>query len=315
MSESTIQTDVQEDDPDVLAFLSSFEDDPKKGPAKTEEGAPETQDETPEQTEETTEGEPEEVTETEPDPEDQEFEIKVGEETKKATLRDLKRLYGQEAALTQKSQKASEQLRVAEADIARTAAVSKAMIERAQERYKPYAALGVAEWAQLATQLSGEQYEALRLEVDGAKRDVDFLTNESSAFMQEQQNKAVQAHHQAAAECIKVLSDPATGIEGWGQPLYNEIISFAADNGLAEVKSMLNPAAYKLLHMAMQWSKHKATAKTAEAKAKAAVEQPTRVMKPGKPRDTSSDKQKLAMKALKESGSVDDATDAFMASF
>jgi len=312
VSDSTIHQDVQDtDDTGFEAFLSSFNDDAKKRPSEGDEGAPEPQDETPAQTE-NTEGEPE-GSEQAADPDDQEFEVKVGEETKKATLRELKRLFGQEAALTQKSQKASEQQRVAEANIARAVALHKGMTERAQARYQPFAELGAPEWAQLAANLQPEQYNALREEAASAKEHLDFLTKEGTAFMQEQQNQALQAHHVAAQECVKVLSDPATGIEGWGEPLYNEMVAYAAEMGIPQARQSTSPAEYKILHKAMMYDRAQKAAKEAEAKAKKAVEQPTRVMKPGK--SSKPDGKKVAMDKLRATGDLDDAAAAFMTTF
>lgn len=312
MSDSTIPMDVQDtDDTGVDAFLSSFNDDAKKRPSESGEGAPEPQEETTAETE-TTEGEPE-ATEQDDDPDNQEFEVKVGEETKKATLRELKRLYGQEQALTQKSQRASEQLRIAEADIARSSALSKAMLERAQARFAPYQQIGAAEWAQFAAQLPVDQFNALREEVAAAKADLDFLTQDTQAFMREQEAKAQQAHHVAAQECVKVLSDPSTGIEGFGEPLYNEMMEFCKELGLPEARKSTSPVEYKLVHMAMLWSRHQKAAKAAEAKVKKAVEQPTRVIKPGTSGKT--DGKKAAMQQLRRSGDLDDAAAAFLTTF
>src|SRR4051812_1757566 len=107
----TIHADVSEGPEGFSAFLSSLDDEPKKKavPSDGNEGATESPEPETEEKPDTTEGEPEEAAEdTEADPEDQEFDVKVNGETKKATLRELKRLYGQESALTQRSQKLAE---------------------------------------------------------------------------------------------------------------------------------------------------------------------------------------------------------------
>lgn len=306
---STIPTDVQFDDDDgANAFLSSFTDD-KKRPSGSDEGAPETQDETPANTEDT-DGEADKGTEQSDDPDDQEVEIKVGEETKKATLRDLKRLYGQEAALTQKSQKASEQLRLAEENIARTTATSKAILERAQKAYEPYANL---DWLVLAQTMDTEQFQALRQDAAAFKANVDFLTTEVDGFMKDQQTKAATAYQAAAGECIKVLSDPTTGIEGFGKPLYDEMMAFCGEMGLPTARQSTNAAEYKIVHMAMQWAKSQKAAKEAESKAKKAVDQQKRVVKPGSNANNKSDSNnRAALARLRQTGDVEDAAAAFL---
>src|SRR5690242_886181 len=106
-SSATIVTDVADSGFDGLgedsgfdAFLANLTGEQKKAPPETDAeatdaAAPETG-----STEETADADTEDD-----DPDEYEVEIKVGEETHKPKLKDLKRLFGQEAALTQKSQK------------------------------------------------------------------------------------------------------------------------------------------------------------------------------------------------------------------
>lgn len=313
MSDSTIHEDVHTiDDTGFDAFLSSFDDDAKKRPSESDQEAPEPQAETSAKTE-NEEGEPEG---SEDDPDNQEVEIKVGEETKKATLRDLKRLYGQEAALTQKSQKASEQLRAAEEQIARASASAKGMLERAQTRYAPYKEWGVPEWSHLASTLSADDFNALRAEANAAKADVDFLTQEVEGYMKEQQQTQVKAYQEAAQACVKELSDPEKGIKDFGPALYEEMVGFATQHGVpaAEVRQIVSAPALRILHMAMMYAKSQQAVKSVEQKVQKAVEKPTRVLKPGGAKPPKDNKQ-AAMQQLRRSGEVDDAVDAFMASF
>lgn len=314
MSDSTIHEDVHTiDDTGFDAFLSSFSDDAKRRPSEGAEGAPEPQHETAAQTE-NTEGEPEE---TEADPDDQEVEIKVGEETKKATLRDLKRLYGQEAALTQKSQKASEQLRSAEEQIARASASAKGMLERANARYATYKDWGVPEWSHLAATLSPDDYNALRSEAQAAKADVDFLTQEVEGYMKEQQAQQVKAYQEAAQTCLKELTDPEKGIPEFGPPVYEEMMNFAVQHGVpvGEARQVVSAPVLKILHMAMLYAKSQKAVKSAEEKVQKAVEKPTRVLKP-RGAEPHRDNKQAAIKRMREAGGDLDATaDAFAASF
>ena len=101
-----------------LKALDLSEDDPEEVLSETGEKAPT----------ETGEEEPSVDGEDEP-----EFEVKVGEETRKAKLSELTRLYGQEAALTQKAQALAEVRAKVDADSARATTALTTQTERAQK--------------------------------------------------------------------------------------------------------------------------------------------------------------------------------------
>jgi hypothetical protein len=67
-----------------------------------------------------------------------------------------------------------------------------------------------------------------------------------------------------AVEAVKVLSDPTTGIKGWNDELYDEILSFAVSAGLPqdEVAQIVNPNVIKLINDARLY--RKAQSATAE---------------------------------------------------
>lgn len=299
------------------AFLSSLDDeDPKKGaPSETvEEAAESPVTETAEETEQTDEGEPNEGSETdENDPDNEEVEIKVGEETKKATLKELKRLFGQEASLTQKSQKLAEQSRVAQEQDARANAALTAMLERAKERYKPYAELDMLV---LAQRMDTETFAQLRADAKAAEADVTFLTQELDGHMKAAQDRANKAHQEAGNAMIKALEDPKTGIEGFNPALYNELVAFGAANGLQNVRMLVDPNAIKVLHMAMLYDKGQKAAKTVVDKTRKVVAKPTRQLRPGNSASNQASAFTTAMKQLRSSGGdIDSAADAFAASF
>jgi hypothetical protein len=329
----TVQTDVHdnygngEPDDGFADFLSSFKDeDPKKKvtPSETDEGATEDQGtETPEPEVED-EGEPEaEDTEDDTDPEvvgakllDAEIEIKIGDEVKKVPIKELTRLYGQEAALTQKSQKTAEALRGAEEQTARAVASAKAILERAQARYQPYKEINdPANWAYLATQMGPAEFQQLRQDAKAAEDDVKFLEQEVDGYMRQQQQRAGQAYREAAQACLKDLSDPQKGIKDWSQPLYNELMTFAAEHGVPEMRQSTSPGAIRLLHMAMQFAKAAKDAKKAEDKVTKAISKPSRVIKPGSGQTKTAPKR-AAMAALRDAADDPDAAaGAFLATF
>ena len=64
--------------------------------------------------------------------------VKVGEEEHEVAVKDLKRLFGQEASLTKKSQEVAERTKAAEYAQAKSLAALDVMVKRAQESANPY---------------------------------------------------------------------------------------------------------------------------------------------------------------------------------
>jgi len=294
----------------AAAFLRRDLGEADASTEETEEAPEARQEETGKGPEENTEGSDE--TADPSDPDNQEVEIKVGEETKKATLKDLKRLYGQEASLTQKSQKLAEAQRAADAQAERASVALEGMLKKATERFKPYEGV---DWLVLSQQATPEEFQALRADAIEAQREVLYLQTEVDGALKARQEAVQKATHEAAQECIKVLSDPVQGIPNWSQPLYNEMIDYAKSHGLPEAIQIVNPVALKLLHKAMLYDRLQSTQKTAQEKVKTAVNTAKRVLKPtngSRPTTGASAEVTKAMSALRKSGSLDDAVTAFL---
>jgi hypothetical protein len=185
------------------------------------------------------------------------------------------------------------------------------MMERAQARFEPYAKLDMLV---LSQRMDTEAFQALRADAAAAEADVKFLSQELDGHMQATNERSQVAYKEAAQNCLKVLSDPKTGIEGFGKPLYDELLSFADTQGLPSVRQLTDPSALKIVHMAMLYSKAQAAAKVAATKVEKVVNAPKRVVKPGTA-SAPTDPYRNALKALKASGNPDDAEAAFLASF
>jgi hypothetical protein len=293
-----------EGDEAVDAFLANLtgEETPPRGKTEAPEDKPT---ETGETEGNNTEGEQPDPN----DPDEQEIDVKVGDENKKAKLKDLKRLYGQEASLTQKSQKASETLKQAEGRLAQADASLKAMLERAEERAKPYQEL---DWIVLSQRMDTESLQALRADAAAAEADVKFMKEELGKHMQGLQETANRAYQEAAQACLKTLQDPTTGIKDWNKDLFDKLCNFAADNGVPNAKQNVDPAVWKILHMAYQHANQKVAAETAEKKVTTVRNKPTTVLAP-KGQTRAPDRKTSAMQNLRKTGSLDDAVSAFMA--
>lgn len=248
------------------------------------------------------------------DSDDAIVKIKVDGKEVEASLKDLKRLYGQEASLTRKSQETAEVRKRAEEAGAYHVAGLEALYQRAVQAAEPYQKINFLALSKDPS-VSQEEITALWDAAQGAFDNVKFLEGELAGaltFTQEQRRAALAAQ---AKETVKVLADPEKGIPGWGEPLYNEIREFALSQGLAQqmVDEIVDPVGIKILHMAMKYAKgaqavSKGPKKVDKTPKKIVKGAPTEVVRKAK-----TNSKDAAIKKLRQSGSTDDAAEAFLA--
>lgn len=174
------------------------------------------------------------------------IEIMVEGDTKQASIKDLKRLYGQEASLTRKSQEVAKQRKEAEEQIGKTSAVLQRMLKQAEERYKPYSEVDML----LASKsMDDADFAQLRKEAQDAHDDLKFLREETDSFFSDLRNQQQQQLHEAAREAVKVLEND---IPDWSNQLYDDIRAYAISQGLDqnEVNTYVNPVVIKILNKA-----------------------------------------------------------------
>jgi hypothetical protein len=244
--------------------------------------------------------------------------VKVGEEEHEVAVKDLKRLFGQEASLTKKSQEVAERTKAAEYAQAKSLAALDVMVKRAQEAANPYRNVN---WAALMKDpnIAAEDVTALQEAAKSAFENETFLTGQLDHFMHEVQAQQVAAQAQAAQACIKALTDEQspTHIKGWDQKLYNDMRSFAVSMGANQqmVDNLVDPAAFKLIHMAMQF--HKGAQKVVTQKVNKApkkiVKASTTSAPPNKDAGRTIDRNKAVAKMKKAGGSMQSAEEAFLA--
>lgn len=315
------------EDPDAVE-PSGADDEDKTKKAKKPEEDNEDADEGAEGDDENSEETPEDEDDAEGDDEggddeedaDDKVVIKhtVDGEEREFTLGQLKRLAGQEASLTRKGQEVAETRKKVEEQATYHASGLKVMYDRAVEKFAPYAKIDLLA-ATKDPNISAEELAAVRSAAEAAYADVKFFEAELqnvTTYLQKQQHDALV---EDAKETIKVLSDPKTGIEGWNEKLYGEIRTFATEQGLAAdiVNKLVDPAAIKLINMARLYAKGKSKVQSEKSDKKKA---PKRIVKSTATAATTkkaakSSKNTDAMSRLQKSGSVDDAADAFLASW
>ena len=259
VEETDLEEGVYEDDDDDLE--EEVEDD--TDPEETDE-AEEYEDEE-EVEEDDTEGLPTVS-------EDALVEVSVKGENKQVSVKELKRLYGQEASLTQKSQDLASQRKVAEQEFQRTQLSYQKMLERAEARLAPYSEMDMLLAAQ---QMDAETFAQLRQDARQAEDDVKFLKEESNALLGELQANQQQAIQTAATDCVRVLEE---NLPDWGNDLYNDIRAFAVKSGLPQeqVDQYTDPTVIMLINKARLYDESKKSAQTKKAKAKVTKAKSTR---------------------------------------
>jgi hypothetical protein len=248
---------------------------------------------------------------------DHKFKITVDGQEQEFTLGSLKRLAGQEASLTRKSQEAAELRKTVEADQAKNIAAYDVLLKRSTERANQYRELP---WTQLMKDpnVPADQLAALQAEAQKALEDEAFLKNEIDGFMQKVSADQQKARQTSARDCLKALNDPESKqhIKGWNEALYNDLRTFATnDIGLpAEmVNNLTDAAAFKVLHMAMQFQRGASKVVTQKVN-----KTPTKIVKnsASAPAARASSKTvtvKQAVAKAAKTGSQDDAINAFLA--
>jgi hypothetical protein len=228
-----------------------------------------------------------------------------GEEISVA-VKDLKRLYGQEASLTRKSQEVAEKRQFAEAEGARFVVATQHMLERANKRFEPYANI---DWGIAAKTLENDEYVALRQEATAAYQDVRFLNEElENVFKQTEEARQATAAKEAEA-AIEVLSKD---IPGFDAEVYTSMVSYAVAQGIPEeaAHQLTDPTALKLIHKAMAYDRAKERAAT---KRKAApTSKRTMTSTSRNPQGRVGSKANDALQKLAKTGSRDDAVAALM---
>lgn len=307
-TEDVDETDVEEVE---IEEAEELEDDEEYEADPDEETEDEEEDDEDEEEDDTTE-------EVKVASDDTVVELKVNGETKQVSVKDLKRLAGQEASLTRKSQDLADQRKIAEEDFVRTTASYQKLLDRAKERLKPYSDMDMM-IAQ--TQMDNETFAQLRQDAKQAEEDVKFLEEESNALLNDMQAKRQSAVQAAAKDCIRVLEDT---MPDWGNEMYNDIRTYAVKNGLPqnEVDQYTDPNVIMLINKARLYDESKATAQSKKAKAKVIKKtKKTKVLSSKKSPPTKTQIKKAnAEKAQqklrnnpKYGGGMDDIADALMA--
>lgn len=238
-------------------------------------------------------------------------EISVDGETKQASLKDLKRLYGQEASLTKKSQETSARRKEADEALERTSLHYNKMLDRAEKQWEPYSKVDMLI---AAKQMSDDDFAQLRNEARVAEDNLKFLKEESNSFYDSFKQDQAKQQQMQAQECIKVLS---ADVPDWSNELYNSIRTYAVSQGFQQdqVDQYVDPSVIKILNKARLYDQSKKTAAT-----KKVAKPPVKVLRskkaPASSQDAKQAKTSAAMKRMREgsqlAGNLDDIAEVLL---
>jgi hypothetical protein len=240
---------------------------------------------------------------------DHEVVVAVDGQEHRVAVKDLKRLFGQEASLTRKSQEVATIRTQAVEQAERHVTALNSMLARAQERLKPYEGV---DWALAAAKLPAEDYQQLKLAHDTLKSDADYYKTELDTTIGTFRTQHAEQTKKAAGECVAAIMNPEhqAHIEGFNEQVYNDIRQYATTAGVPQqlIDQTVDPVAIKLIHKAMLYDKAQTTAMKKLSKAPRNVNKtPTN---DGNPSDGDARK---AMEKLRNTGDPDAAAEALLA--
>lgn len=240
---------------------------------------------------------------------DDEAEVVISVDGKdhRVSVKDLKRLYGQEASLTQKSQGIAAQRRIVEAQGMFAAQVLQSRYEKAKTEAEKYKDVDLF---RASRELDSDEFDALRAAKENAESEFQALDREGREFLQKSQEMRSQMLREQAQQAIREISK---AIPEWNDELYGKIRTYAVSQGMPPdlVNEIVDPAAIVMMHKAMrfdhvQTAKAKVTKKVTKAPKKA-------VSKGDRATDNTTSKLKAKRRTASESGDIDDVAEAFLA--
>lgn len=245
---------------------------------------------------------------------DLEIEHPVNGEVKKFTLAHLKKLAGQDAALTQRSMELAETKKRADETVTTYAASLNYLYEQAKAKADQYNDQNLLLWSKDMTQ---DQLHALVEEAKVAKQDKDFFEKEIATVSHKLQAEAAERLRHEASRAHAILTGPVEqgGIEGFDQKRYEDLRGFAIQQGIPAqtVNTLTDVGAWRIIDLAYKQVRGSTALATKTAPVKPAKpgrvvkSTPTAAIQAAKPT-----KDKDAMRTLRATGDVDAAANVFM---
>lgn len=193
--------------------------------------------------------------------------ITVDGEVQKVKVSALKRLHGQEASLTRKSQEVAAARKAVELEAERYMVSSQKLLTKAEERFAPFAKI---DWMVAQQRLKPDEFAAIREEARAAHTELQFLKAEANEVLGQLHTERQEQLVETAKETVATLT---RDVPGWNREVYDRVRTHAVETGMDPqvVNSVVDPAAIKLMHDAMRYRELKAKAATKRTSTPAAA--------------------------------------------
>lgn len=298
------------------------EDDPvedEEDPEDHEEDDPEDEDD------EAAEDDDDEEEDDEPnfiEDDEAQVSVKVDGKDLRVSVKDLKRLYGQEAALTNRAKSLAAQRTALEEQGLHVAKIMQGRMDKAKANQAKYADVDLFA---AARDMEPEDFNALRAAKEAADSEVQALEQEAGQFLNSARATRTTILQQQAVEAVRQITDPESPhhIADWSDSLYNDIRTFAVSQGMDAnaVNELTDPAAIKILNIAREALANKGQREATQEKVKTKVKKKLAKSskkvsgKQEKTIQNKSSKVKSARRDVMDSdGDIDAVTELFMAS-
>ena len=295
------------------AFLKKYEEEVEEAEETIEEVTEEVEETAEEATEEVTDDAPEddEGEETEaPAPkvadDDAEVTVEVDGKELKFAVKELKRLAGQEASLTQKSQAIAAQRKALDQHGLYLSKILQDRFESAKAKAEKYKDVDLF---RASRELDPDEFDALRAAKESAESELKAIEREGQEFVQRATQLRSQLLREQAKESLKEITK---AIPEWNDKLYGEIRTYAISQGMDAdlVNEVVDPGAIVMMHKAMLFDQAQSKKETVTKKV---IKAPKRALS----KSAAPDRGEARIKTLKtqaaRTGDIDDVTALFLA--
>lgn len=241
---------------------------------------------------------------------DDEANVKVLVDGKELAVKvkDLKRLYGQEASLTQRSQSLAQAAKTVENS---SMFIAKILDQRLQVSRAKVAKYADVDLFKANRELSPEDFDAIREAKKDADAELLALESDAATFVQNAHTHRRELLRDRAKTALVEISK---SIPDWNDELYGKIRTYAISQGFDRdaVNDIVDPGAIIMMHKAMRFDAAKA--KTSENVTKKVIKTSKTIAKKSESGgDYNASKLKSVNRTARVSGDIDDIVDAYLA--
>jgi hypothetical protein len=236
---------------------------------------------------------------------DLEVAVTVDGVEERVSVKDLKRLAGQEKALTQKSQEVAQERQRLENSTIQNGLVLKDMLGNAAAAWEPYSQI---DFFEASKHLSEPEFEQLKRDAEAAYNNLEYFKQTAGSAVETFRGQQHAQMHEQARSALPVIKQ---AIPDWGPERYRDVVDYAVNAGMPGEMALTitDPAAIIMIHKAALYDKGQRAVNGATARKKGRA--PKRVVKgvqtPTSDQGNRSAKAKALARIRKSGGADEDA--------